>query len=270
MRTNILIIGKGVVGEAIGALITDAGYNVFFHDPSKEIFAHFDLYFLFVHITFPLVDKERWIEDVIQYLEKSNTRRFIIDSTIVTGILHDLQKQFDNRLIIYSPIRATEAIMFQHLKRLKKLWAFVYKDPHKGDEAMVSKYFKHVYPSTRQFHDAEALVLGKLMEVSIFGLNIAVIQYLKRLCNKLQIDFDEAYTEYFRESVIGIDYTELERGIPIKWKNRSIFRPDVIEGKCVMQDIELLTTIDQDFIWHWVIDSNERLKSEKKNETKID
>ncbi len=265
---NILIIGKGTVGEAIGNLITKADYKVFYHDIAKGINANFDIYYLFVHITFPLVKKEKWVTEVIKYIEKINTRRIIIDSTIIPGILPEIQNRFENRILIYSPVRATESIMFQHLKRLKKLWAPVDKEPHVGDMSMVSKYFKQVYPVSRQFKNAEALVLGKLMEVSVFGLNIAIVQHIKRLCDYLNIDFNETYIEYFRESVIGIDYNNLKNNVPIKWKNRSIFRPDIIGGKCVMQDIELLKIVDKNSIWDWVIDSNELLKKEK-NEKKI-
>ena len=135
---------------------------------------------------------------------------------------------------------------------------------------MVSKYLNHVYPSTKQFKDAESLVLGKLMEVSIFGLNIAIVQHFERLCDSFQIDFNESYTEYFRDSVIGLDYTNLERNVPVKWKNRTIFRPDIIKGKCVIQDIELLQDVDHSIIWHWAIEMNNETKRRKNNEKKID
>lgn len=238
---KVLIIGAGTVGSALGTLITKAGHDVAYQDKGDYLEQKdWDI----IHFTVPMVDQASWVALVNGYtLYNFRCKYLIIESSIVPSALDGL----GHPCIIYSPIRATEAIMPQQLKTLKKFWAFV-NEPVLYKQQEVMEYLHSVYPQgTRRFHDARALAFGKLLEVVDFGLQIQFAQQVKLACEKHGWHFEEAYIEYRKESKYGADYTKLKQGAPQKWVPRAIFRPDVIGGKCVIQDAQLM--VDADLLW---------------------
>jgi hypothetical protein len=231
---KILIFGKGTVGTALGELIEKGGHEVAYQD--KHAFIENRKWDI-IHITFPMKEMDAWIGLINGYsLYNFSCKYLIIESSIIPQALDHLE----HPCIIYSPIRATEAIMPLQLKTEKKFWAFV-EDPPIKDQYEVIKYFNSVYPQgTLRFDDAKALAFGKMLEVVDFGLQIIFAQQVKLECDKHGWNFDEAYTEYRKHSQYGADYNKLKKGAPKQWIKRAIFRPGVIGGKCVIQDAKLL------------------------------
>lgn len=244
---KVLIIGAGTVGTALGSLITTAGHTVTYVDLNTDWPTRKD--YDIIEYTVPQRNEDDpyvWGLTATTYVRDSFTcRYFIIHSSIIPTIFDEIKKNpfwetTRAPVLIYSPIRATEAIMPQQLKTEKKFWAFV-NEPVLYKQHEVMEYLHSVYPQgTRRFHDAQALAFGKLLEVVDFGLQILFAQQVKLACEEHGWHFEEAYTEYRKESKYGADYTKLKKGAPMKWVPRAIFRPDVIGGKCVIQDAELL------------------------------
>jgi len=266
---RILIIGKGHVGTTLGEIFEKKGYEVEYHDPNRKIFGNLDQEYFSVHICYPMKFRNNWVFHTRKYISMINTRYFVVEATIIPGVL----KEFDDiigkkSVLVYSPIRATEAIMKRQLQQLHKLWAIYTENPGIDREKHIQDFYKNTFSTQVQFKDAEALVLGKLLEVTWFGLNIAFTQHVKRLCKDMDINFDEAYTEYTKFSKIGYDYNDLIDGAPKRWIDRPILRPDVIGGNCVIQDVDLLGLVDGSVIWDWVKWSNEQTKMDLKREMK--
>ena len=242
---KILIIGAGTVGQALGALITKGLHEVYYHDFHCERWD--DKVYDVIHYTVPMKHVVSWAVTLNTFVRDSfQCKYLIIESSIDPNglsILEDLRskdKQPNPPITIYSPIRATEAIMPKQLKALKKYWAFLHAPPA-NEQLPLLNYLHSIYPQgTVRFHDAKALAFGKMLEVVDFGLQIMFAQQVKLACDELSCHFEEAYTEYRKHSAYGADYNKLKKGAPMKWIPRGIFRPDVIKGKCVIQDAELL------------------------------
>jgi len=232
---KILIIGAGTVGKAVGTLIEEGGHTVSYQDLGRLIEPQtYDI----IHIAFPMVDIVEWAEKVNWWLDDYPCTYLIIESSIVPSALDHL----DHPRVIYSPIRATEAIMPQQLKTNTKFWASLGQLTRES-WLELKTYFTSIYPQGHQeFECAESLAFGKMLEVVDFGLQIMFAQQVKLACDAHGWDFDEAYTKYRRGSQYGYDYISdmSSDGAPDQWVPRAIFRPGVIGGKCVMQDAKLL------------------------------
>ena len=236
---KILIIGAGTVGKALGGMITNAGHTVDYLDYKLQLIPTAYTEYDICHVTIPMVDLDTWVSCVYAEYKNYKITTTIIESSIIPQDLDDLAKLIPT-ILIYSPIRATEAIMPKQLKALKKYWAFLHAPPA-NEQLPLLNYLHSIYPQgTVRFHDAKALAFGKMLEVVDFGLQIMFAQQVKLACDELGCHFEEAYTEYRKHSSYGADYNKLKKGAPVKWIPRAIFRPDVIKGKCVIQDAQLL------------------------------
>ena len=243
---KVLIIGAGTVGTALGRLIEAAGHTVEYLDYNLNLcpfrFTEYD----FCHVTIPMVEIEHWVSCVYAGYKEYKINNLIIESSITPFALDDLSKLIPTN-VIYSPIRATEAIMPHQLKTNKKFWAYCSIhikniDQHYQNHPEVIAYFNSIYPQGHQeFECAESLAFGKMLEVVDFGLQIMFAQQVKLACDEHGWNFEEAYTQYRADSKYGYDYNKLgPDGAPTLWVPRAIFKPGVIGGKCVIQDAELL------------------------------
>lgn len=238
---KVLIIGKGAVGSAIGTLIEKAGYEVYYDDPMKKIFAEGGLSYDICHITFPMVKKDIWESNVKINFKTFTSRFWVIESSIIPESLDIIKEKLPlGNFLIYSPIRGTESILLKEIKSRKKFFSVV-SLPSEVHLYPFLEYMNSVYGETIRFSDAKALAYGKLIEVADFGLQIAFAQMVYFECQRRGYSFEEAYSQYRKYSVYGADYNKLKKGAPVKWIPRGIFRPDEIKGKCVIQDIDLLS-----------------------------
>jgi len=251
MIDRILICGKGSTGIAWGDLCTDHKIDVQYYDPKKNEDPP-NTMFDCIHLMFPCIDANQYLTACQQILKRFASPIIIVNSTIVLGILPELVKNYPHLAFYYSPMRAREADMPAETKMLKRFIAAINNlDIGNGQ---ILDYMKRLNLELEWFKDAEALVMGKLAEVSWFGMNIAFCQMMKLICDKYHLNFEEAYTQYTEGSRIGKDY----RKTPLEYMQRPIFVPNKIGGKCVIQDIELMQKTNcghSNFFW-WIIDQN--------------
>jgi len=256
-RIAVGIIGHGSVGTALETLIQRVlhpQYTVYTYDFKDDGgFDDWPAEVDILHYTIPCEFPPEWASTFYEYVSKTQPAYVIIDATITPNVL-DLLKLFHLQCNIYvSPVRATEAIMFDQLAEKPKYIAPIQEWP--GMRPYINQYLNNVFDNKAiWFADPKALILGKLFETAQFGVNIALVQQLAATCRVLNIDFNEAYTIYMQDTAWRADYT----GDNMKFIPRPLFRPDTIGGKCVMQNIDLLDKNVSKFggIWEWVRKSN--------------
>jgi len=264
---KILIIGKGSVGRTLAQFHPND--TIAYYDPNIGEYAIVTTSYDVGHITYPMEDLISWIELTKDYMKAfSKVKWWMIHSTILPEALDYLPKDI---LIVYSPIRATEAIMDSMVAKYRKFWAFINKswdfrpidDPLSVDGYMIENYLEDHFPNPLQFKDAKDLVLGKLLETADFGMQIMFAQMVFRMVGDITIErFNEVYRIYRQYSEYGADYSNLDNDAPKEWIPRGLFRPDVIRGKCVMQNIKLLSDagLGDAKLWQQIIESNEKQK----------
>lgn len=274
---RILILGKGNVGRTL-AQFHPKSDHLYYHDPLLGEFAIKTKEYEVGHITYPMVDVLAWVETTQQYMKSySKVKWWMIHSTVVPEAFDYLPQ---NIPIVYSPIRATEGIMETQVARTRKYYAFITFEwdlkpdhpDHKNKEVFdyqIHDYIKSHFHDPLFFSDARALALGKLFATTDFGIQIALAQMMRRICEEHGYRFNEAYNIFRADEEYGFDYRKIgkEQG-PMKWVPRAIFRPDVIGGRCVMQNAKLMedAKLGDDKVLSWLRESNELEKRRKLNE----
>ena len=260
---KILIIGKGSVGNTLAQFHPDDALA--YHDPKIGEYALTTTAYDVAHITYPMTDLLVWVHTTQEYIKGfPKVKWWMIHSTILPEALDYLP---NNILIVYSPIRATEAIMDSMVAQYRKFWAVVNRKTFKQTPEQwiqMREYIQTHFPDPLEFTNAKTLALGKLLETADFGMQIAFAQMVADMCgyeDNMQA-FDEAYREYRRYSEYGADYQDIQDGAPMEWIPRGLFTPNVIGGKCVMQNLKLVhdAGLGDRALWQWICDSNERQK----------
>jgi len=288
--TNVLIVGSGRVGSTLNILLNQSKkYTVAIEDPFKGIFAPDTFIPDIIHISIPLYDRESFTSDIQRIVERfikrfektqlhfyDKRRVIIMDSTIVLGILPALQNHYDQYCdFVYSPIRATDSSMEEELLKYERYFAPV-ETMYKSDEQLnetstfIEEYYKSLNLTPKRFKSSEALVLGKLVAVGWYTLNIAYTQQIAQICNQHGIDFNEAYTEFTKNETVGHQYDPESKSADYLME-RPIFFPGIIEGHCCIPDtiIMLREQYGDSSLWRWIIQTNEKQRMLLNDRTKI-
>ena len=234
MPNKIAVVGYGSVGKALVAHLQKHEYVIDIIDPELDQFPEYEAYQT-MHITIPYLSDTQYLAAFRTWVNRCKPKFIIIHSTLNPFILPMLTSE-DAFVIAYAPIRNREQDMAKEMGTMQLFAAII--DPIQHIKAPQQLFFDYIDKNfdVVWFDDAKALAFGKLMETTWFGMNIAFCQMMKETCDHFGFNFDEAYTQYTEYSRIGKDYRE----DPLEYMTRPIFVPNVIGGKCVIQNLDIV------------------------------
>ena len=235
-----LIIGNGEVGMAIYNVLK-SHFNVFIRGTSDNFDNHFDI----LHICYPPV--KNFAEITKRYIKKYKPNLVIIHSTVPVGTTKKV-----GSLAVHSPVRG------MHIKKhhpgilkntriekshnidkslyfSKSLSSFVkYFGGKKAKKA--ANYFSKIGIKTLCFKKSETTELLKIFDTTYYAWNIVFAKEIKRICDKLKLDFDEVYT------IPNQDYNKGYRKLGKRHVLRPVLKPILgkIGGHCLISNCDLL------------------------------
>jgi UDP-glucose 6-dehydrogenase len=215
METNVFVIGTGEVGGPLLELIKPHHYAFGIDINPVDDLPKCDL----MHICFPYVEAERFINEVVRYVRKYQPQLTIINSTVGPGTTRRIADQTASP-VVYSPVRGKHVKMQEDMLHYVKFVGAM--DRLNGQKACA--HFQSIGMRTKLLTSPEAAEIAKLTETSYFGLLIAWAQEVERYCDELGADYDEAVSFY----------EEVKFFPPVKYV------PGVIGGHCVMPNIKIL------------------------------
>lgn len=214
-KTN-LVIGIGEIGEAIVSILQCDGY-----DPMKGIIAEgkYDV----LHICFPYFENDRtnFIESVISYREKFDADLVIIHSTVPVGTTEKI-----GSFAVHSPCRGVHPHLEQGIRTFLKFFGGV-----RASEA------ENVFPMLccASTSNAKTTELMKLVDTTVYGVNILMQKEIKSLCEEHGADYEIAYT--LSNVSYNAGYEKL--GMPQFKKYVLKDYPGLIGGHCIMPNAQL-------------------------------
>ena len=224
-KMKSLIVGYGQLGKALYRILSDK-YEVDWMDKEKkEINFKVDV----MHICFPMVDAEEFINTTIGYIEKYRPEHVIIESTVLPSTT---QRIADGRHVVlksitYSPCRGQHDNLYFDLMRYDKYIACL--PPKFAKE--IYNYYTNCGLKVRIAPRPEILELVKLLDVVSLGVYSAWALHEKKICDKYGVD-----SNWVRE--FGRQTEEFYK------KRPDIYPPERgIGGSCVVEDTLLLKKI---------------------------
>jgi len=217
-KSKIGILGYGEVGQAISRFYQNPKIKDLKRDDGLggvEI----------LHICLPWSDK--FIGIVKKEIKKINPKLTIIHSTIAPGTVKKI-----GGMIVHSPVRGVHPKLFEGIKTFVK---YIGADNKSAGE-MARKHLKSLGIKAKVFMPSTTTEIGKILDTTYYGLVIAWHGEMKKICDKLGVDFDSAVTDFNKTYNEG--YKKLGKANVM----RPVLYPPTgkIGGHCVCENAEIL------------------------------
>jgi len=176
--SKIGILGYGQVGQAIAKFykkpkIKDLNRN----DGLKGV--------EILHVCLPWT--ENFIGIVKKEIKKIKPKLTIVHSTVAPKTTKKI-----GGMVVHSPIRGVHPHLYKGIRTFIK---YIGADNKKAGE-MAKRHLENLGTKTKVFYPSVTTELGKLLDTSYYGLVIAWHGEMKKICDKLGVNFEEAVTDF--------------------------------------------------------------------------
>ncbi len=253
LKEKVVVVGLGEVGRALYELLKESGKFVVYgfdvdEEKMRNIADNVELPHAtdVMHICYPCVDQEKFVEISLDYIKEFNPKITIINSTVSPGTT---QKIYDasKSLVVHSPIRG----MHKNLETMKKdimFWSKYVGGTKKEAAELAQKHFEKLGLKVKVLKSPVETELAKLFETIYRAWMIVCFQEMHRISRRFGADFDEV-----------VDMIEDIHRVHF---NKPLHYPGVIGGRCLIPNTELLLKVyDSDFL-RLILKSNEKRKTE--------
>jgi UDP-glucose 6-dehydrogenase len=243
------------------------GYGHIAHWLKKHISRYHDVQWLDVkpkkirppthvlEICFPY--SKHFERQVFNYTVQFKPKLLIVESTVQVGTTNRIWKALSHFNALNDWILGPIACAHSPLRGTSfNWWRFVKMIGPVNEESgrVIAKYYERMGLKTKVLRSPLETELGKILDTSIYGLNIAWTQEMWRICRKLGVDFKEAYEEFSRTFTIDPNY-EIQR---------PIFYPGFIGKECVIPNARLLNKLYPSKFLEAMLESNRKRGKELK------
>lgn len=217
-QSKIGILGFGEVGQAIAKFYKNSRIKDLKKDDGLEGVE-------ILNVCIPW--SENFVNIVKKEIKKIKPKLTIIHSTIAPGATKKI-----GGMVVHSPIRGVHPKLFEGIKTFVK---YIGAD-NKRVGRLAEGHLKSLGIKTKIFTPSITTEIGKLLDTSYYGLCIAWHGDMRKICDKLGVDFEKAVTDFNKTYNEG--YTKLGK--------RNVVRPVLyppkggIGGHCVVQNTEIL------------------------------
>jgi len=225
---NIVNMGCGEVGNAIKEICEEKEHIVFTIEKDSEDVREEEIDVMFINIPY----NNLFVDIVSKKIIEVNPKFVIINSTVDVGITRKIEENV-SMPVVHSPVRGIHPYLKEGIKTFVKYIGAT--DPDKAERGM--EILESLGLKTRAFNSPETTEFAKLMSTTTYGLYIEWATEFNKMCEALNIDFDEAYVDWTLTYNTG--YMEL--GMP------NVLRPILAPcrdkkwgGHCIQPNIIIL------------------------------
>lgn len=224
-KIKIGIFGYGEVGRAIAK---------FYKDPKiKDLKKNDGLDSVeILHICIPW--SENFIKIVKKEIKKIKPKLTIVHSTIAPGTIKKIISGLPRacRGVVHSPVRGMHPNLYKGIKTFVK---YIGTDNKKAGK-LAKRHLESLGIKTKVFQPSIITEVGKLLSTSYYGLCIAWHGEMKKICDKIGIDFEKAMTDFNKT------YNEGYKKLGKKNVVRPVLYPPKggISGTCIIPNAEIL------------------------------
>jgi len=173
-----------------------------------------------------------FLSSVEKEIEKIKPKLAIIHSTVAPGTTKKLASKFKGN-VVHSPIRGVHPNLYEGIKTFVK---YIGADNKKAG-LLARKHLKSLGIKTRVFPSSITTELGKLLDTTYYGLVIAWHGEMKEICDKFDIGFEKAATDFnktYNDGYTKLGMAKVVRPVLYPPKN------NIIGGHCVIKNAEIL------------------------------
>jgi UDP-N-acetyl-D-mannosaminuronate dehydrogenase len=242
---KIGILGLGEVGSAIKKLVS-AKHEVFVRELTFDEIGDKQLDIL--HICIPFNDKFNSI--VAPLIKQTQPKLTIIDATVKPGTTQALHQKTGLNLV-HAPIDGVHPHLYEYLFKFTKPIGPVNEASYK----LAKKHFQELGVKTIRFNSPMETELAKALSTTYYGWNIIFEKWTHQLCTKLEVDFNQVYTEY--NQIYNEGYAQ---ELPNVRRPVLAHKTGEIGGHCVLPNAEILQKMSPNDFTDFLLKQNKKLK----------
>jgi hypothetical protein len=168
-----------------------------------------------------------FVDIVKKEIRRIRPKLTIIHSTVAPGTTKKIGGN-----IVHSPIRGIHPHLYKGIKTFTK---YVGADNRKAGEA-ARKHLESLGIRTRVFYPSTTTEIGKLLDTTYYALIIAWHGEMKKMCDKVGADFENAITDF--NATYNDGYKKLGKNNVIR---PVLYSPEGgITGHCLIPNAEIL------------------------------
>lgn len=215
---NVGILGYGETGQAIAKFYREPKIKDLNRDDGLKGVE-------ILHVCIP--DSGKFVPIVKKEIKKIKPKLTIIHSTVAPGTTKKIGGS-----VVHSPIRGVHPKIYEGLKTFVK---YIGTDNQKAGR-MAKKHLESLGMKTKVFTPSATTELGKLLDTAYYGLCIAFHGEIKKMCDKLQLNFDQVATDFNQT------YNEGYQKLGLKNVIRPVLYPPnpSIGGHCIISNAKML------------------------------
>ena len=229
-NSKIGILGYGEVGQAIAKFYGSAG------SPQAKIkdlnrddgLAGVEI----LHICIPW--SKNFIKIVRNEIRRIKPKLTIIHSSVAPGTTLRIAQGKQKIMAVHSPVRGVHPKLFEGIKTFVK---YIGADNKKAGQ-LAKNHLESLGIKTKVFIPSVTTEIGKILDTTYYGLCIAWHGEMKKICDKLGIDFEEAVTDFNQTYNEG--YTKLGKKNVVRPVLYPPQKTQGIGGHCVCENAEIL------------------------------
>lgn len=222
-KQKIGILGYGEVGQAMAKFYPSTGSGrVKIKDLKRDDgLKGVDI----LHVCIPWSDK--FLDVVKKEIRAIKPKLTIVHSTIPPGITKQL-----GGTAVHSPVRGIHPHLYEGIKTFVK---YIGADNKKAG-LLAQDHLKSLGIKTKFFPSSAATELGKLLDTTYYAVAIAWHGEMKKMCDKLGVDFEKAVTDF--NETYNEGYKKLGKHNVV----RPVLYPPKggIKGHCILPNAKLL------------------------------
>jgi UDP-N-acetyl-D-mannosaminuronate dehydrogenase len=203
-----------------------------------------------IHICIPCTDMQKFIKVVTSYYKRYKPKMIIINSTVIprtTEFIADVLQS--DCFIAHSPMFGTHNSK-DDMKEQFMFYPHVIGGVNDNSAKVISDYYLSLNSETVILKSSLESEIMKIMETTYAGWLITYFVEFHRLAVEMGADYEDIVRSMM--TICGDD------------NNKPIWYPSVIEGHCIMQNIDLLLKIYDAGFLRFIKDSNEFRREEIK------
>ncbi len=233
---RVLIIGFGEVGKSLYQIVREIYPKTQWLDiKPKEIEKPVDI----VHICYPCIDTEVFIEDTIKYIGHFNPELTIVESTVTPGSTNKIYEKVKRKLV-HSPVRGMHQNMKEGLLKYIKFIGPV----NKKSARLAEEHLQSLGMKTYTCSSPLETEFAKIFNTTYRALMISWFQEMLRICWKHKADYQQV--------VRFIETTG----------DRPVMYPGFIGGHCLIPNCLLLKEVWESKFIDAILESNEKRRFE--------
>ena len=236
MGLSVGILGYGEVGQAIAKFYGKPLIKDINRDDGLE-----GVEILHVCISYD----NSFIKTVKGQIKKIKPKLTIIHSTVAPGTTKKI-----GGAVVHSPVRGIHPKIYEGIKTFVK---YIGADDKKaGNEA--KKHLESLGIKVKVFYPSATTEMGKLLDTTYYGVCIAWHGEMKKMCDKLGINFDAAVTDF--NTTYNEGYTKLGK--------KNVIRPVLyppeggIGGHCVIPNADILAKFFESDMFDFIMQYRQR------------